>query len=613
MWKKNSIVFSLAIFFALVMGSCQTTDQIPALISPAASSITTEVDGFSPKAETGRASIDFALTIGNPELAEAWKVEIITGKTVIKTFNGTGSNAPSILTWSGKRDSGAMSPEGIYTAVLNIYYSATYTTFTTQSTYFMLDIEAPSGKLAISPLESVISAGTFTVPVTITIEAMSKTAAIESWTLEIFDYDGILARSFSDKWPKKTVIWDGSSTGGSPTLLYQNYKAVVKVRDIYGNTGTFDSAIRVAAKPAAPVIAQPVAVPAGEVAAFITPRTRGFSPNGDAAMDTIVFDLVCGQPKSVKTWKVDIILDGRSIRGYTGTSADLPSNMSWDGKKTDGRVANEGSYTATLAIDFGTAYKPAIAMSTPVILALSPPAGTVSLSESLYSPIESSASIGISIAAVSRVAAMKNWSMRIYDPAWNLFKSFEGEWPNTSVVWDGKGISGDLVESAEDYAVEVKVRDEFGNMALLVSNIPVDILVEETPTGYRILSSRIFFRAYTADYSSVDAVYASRNIERLNQLAEKLRKFPDYAIRIVGHAVMIYWDDPVKGRIEQEQVLLPLSAARAEAMAKAMISRGFDASKIVSQGVGADDQLVPDSDLANRWRNRRDAFFLEKP
>jgi len=150
-------------------------------------------------------------------------------------------------------------------------------------------------------------------------------------------------------------------------------------------------------------------------------------------------------------------------------------------------------------------------------------------------------------------------------------------------------------------------------MALLVSNIPVDILVEETPTGYRILSSRIFFRAYTADYSSVDAVYASRNIERLNQLAEKLRKFPDYTIRIVGHAVMIYWDDPVKGRIEQEQVLLPLSAARAEAMAKAMISRGFDASKIISQGVGADDQLVPDSDLANRWRNRRVAFFLEKP
>ena len=44
-----------------------------------------------------------------------------------------------------------------------------------------------------------------------------------------------------------------------------------------------------------------------------------------------------------------------------------------------------------------------------------------------------------------------------------------------------------------------------------------------------------------------------------------------------------------------------------------MIDRGFDPSVIAAEGVGAADQLVPDSDLVNRWRNRRVAFFLDKP
>ena len=143
--------------------------------------------------------------------------------------------------------------------------------------------------------------------------------------------------------------------------------------------------------------------------------------------------------------------------------------------------------------------------------------------------------------------------MKIYDPAGNLFKTFEGSWPNNEAVWDGKGVSGQMVESAEDYTVTAKVRDEFGNSADLNSIIPVDILVEKTPTGYRILSSRIFFKAFTADYVDVAANLSSQNVLRLDQLAAKLKKFPGYKIRLVGHAVMINWDNKAKGKAEQER------------------------------------------------------------
>ncbi len=185
--------------------------------------------------------------------------------------------------------------------------------------------------------------------------------------------------------------------------------------------------------------------------------------------------------------------------------------------------------------------------------------------------------------------------MKIFDPAGNLFKSFEGKWPNTQAVWDGKGISGDLVDSAEDYAVAATVRDEFGNSAVLKTTIPVDILVEKTPTGYRILSSRIFFKAFTADYVHVAPDLAKQNVVRLDQLATKLKKFPGYKITLVGHAVMINWDNPAEGKEEQKDILIPLSKARADAVKKAMVDRGFDPAMISTEGVGASDQLVPDT------------------
>ena len=202
--------------------------------------------------------------------------------------------------------------------------------------------------------------------------------------------------------------------------------------------------------------------------------------------------------------------------------------------------------------------------------------------------------------------------MEIYDPENHLFQTFEAKWPAKSAVWDGKGLKGDFVLSAEDYPVVVKVRDEFGNVGALASVVPVDILVEKTSTGFRILSSRIFFKPYTADYQDVRPDLAQQNMKRLADMAAKLKKFPDYKIKLVGHAVMIHWDNKRLGDIEQRDVLLPLSKARAEAVKNALVGGGLDSSVFTTEGVGAADPLVLDSNFADHWRNRRVAFFIEK-
>jgi outer membrane protein OmpA-like peptidoglycan-associated protein len=81
---------------------------------------------------------------------------------------------------------------------------------------------------------------------------------------------------------------------------------------------------------------------------------------------------------------------------------------------------------------------------------------------------------------------------------------------------------------------------------------------------------------------------------------------------MIGHAVSIFWDNPAKGRKEQQEVLIPLSKARAEAVKAALVERGLDAGRFSVEGVGASDRLVPDSDYKDRWQNRRVAFFLGK-
>jgi len=75
---------------------------------------------------------------------------------------------------------------------------------------------------------------------------------------------------------------------------------------------------------------------------------------------------------------------------------------------------------------------------------------------------------------------------------------------------------------------------------------------------------------------------------------------------------MIYWNNKTLGDIEQRDVLIPLSQARADAVKKALVDRGLNDGVFTTQGVGASDQLVPDSNLADRWQNRRVAFYLER-
>jgi len=131
------------------------------------------------------------------------------------------------------------------------------------------------------------------------------------------------------------------------------------------------------------------------------------------------------------------------------------------------------------------------------------------------------------------------------------------------------------------------VRDALGNKTVSQATASVDVLVLRDGERLRMVIARILQRS-----------------------AAILTKYPGYKITIEGHAVMVYWYDPAKGRQEQASVLVPLSKARAEAVKKALVDLGVSEARMSTQDLGASRPIVRFSDLDSRWKNRRVEFIL---
>ena len=555
--------------------------------------------GFSPLSESLPKSIDFAPTFGNVDALKSWKISVVqTDVGVQKTWTGDAASLPQTITWDGRTASGIFAPEGSYAAILSIDYGKSFQPVLVRSAAFLLDITPPGANVSVSPAKLAGDRKGGIQPVTFTLYGNSLIAGLKDWTLGVLDTRRKAVASFEGTWPPVAPVWNGSLAGGGKADPTQAYTYVARIRDEFGNVGEARGSL---ATGELPVVQGVVSV---------TPKTEGFSPSMSKVM---VLAVAYGQPDAVTSWKLTIGSAGSGVmKTFNGSAQGLPRTLSWDGKTDQGTLAADGSYTAKLSVSYGRVFAPATVNSSTFLLVTAPPTGSINLSDPLFSPIVGSSTITLTIAASSELAKIDSWTMDIYDPGGNVFRSFAGKWPADTAVWDGKGTGGDLVQSAEDYPVVAKIRDEFGNIGTVNANVPTDILVEKTATGYRILASRIFFKAFTADYKNVPPEIAKQNLARLDALSAKLKKFPDYKIRMMGHAVMINWNKPAAGRAEQQAILIPLSKARAEAMKAALIERGLDASRFTAEGVGASDQMVPDSDYKDRWQNRRVAFFLDR-
>jgi flagellar hook assembly protein FlgD len=571
------------------------------------SAIATRRAGFSPTSTSVKNSLDLLLTFGSKASVKSWQVQVLGVEkgTVkrIRTFSGTGTDIPEYVRWDGKDDSGALVAEGSYYATLAVDYGMAYKPSSVKSGNFSVVTSPPVGSITVDPPSVSPSDLSAKKPVNFTVQAKSAFAQIASWILSVNDASGVSVVVFDGNWPNNKIAWDGKTVEGGTLIPGSRYTVSAKVQDEYGNVGDLAGVLSLEGLNSA---TEPSSIAAG---------SNGFAPTGDGSEAAMEFTLAAGNADTVKSWKVDMINESNIVeKSFAGTAKPAPTALSWDGKTDNGNYAPEGRYTAMLTLDYGVQFAPVAVETKPFILDLTPPTGEISLSTDLFSPDGDGTNDTetITISGSSALARIVGWSMTAYDPGNEPFASWKGAWPAAAVTWDGKDSKGDLVESASDYPIVLKLRDEFGNIGTVKKNLSTDILVFKEGDGYRIRVSSIVFKAFTADYKNVPADRAARNLNTLDLLAAKLAKFPDYKIRLEGHAVMINWDSKAKGEAEQKAVLIPLSRARADAIKAALAERGIAVERLVTDGVGAKDPLVPDSDFANRWKNRRVEFYILK-
>ncbi|WP_455383642.1 OmpA family protein, partial [Salinispira pacifica] len=352
-------------------------------------------------------------------------------------------------------------------------------------------------------------------------------------------------------------------------------------------------------------------------AVFVTAADAGFSPNGDKVRDSETFTMYTNLLDGITGWKLDIERVPESggkaqvVREFTGKSADAQFSLSWNGREgsDDGPVTPDGRYRARFEVTYAKGNLPH-AETPAFVLDTTPPAVDLSIHPKPFSPdndgVDDELHIGISVNDASEIGS---WKLMILDRNDNYFTDFSGRGrPAKELIWDGRSKDGELVISAEDYPYVFSITDVLGNSTVVRGVIPVDILVIREGDQLKVRISSITFTPDSPelilDPSTLRGV---RNNEILTRLAEIFAKYSSYRIRIEGHAVNISGTER-----EQQQELIPLSRARAQAVKDALVARGISADRITVAGLGDENPVVPDSDIQNRWKNRRVEFILIK-
>lgn len=166
--------------------------------------------------------------------------------------------------------------------------------------------------------------------------------------------------------------------------------------------------------------------------------------------------------------------------------------------------------------------------------------------------------------------------------------------------WDGIGDDPKIkVDSAADYRIFFYAKDFAGNETRITQDFTVDILVEKIERNGKVM--------YRIILNSITFAFNSDKLDRnsfaiLDKLVEKLNKFKDYKIKIIG-----YTDS-----IGDYNYNIQLSIRRAKSVYDYLVRKDIDPRRLSYEGRGPNDPIDTNDTEDGRRRNRRVEFYLER-
>jgi len=435
----------------------------------------------------------------------------------------------------------------------------------------------------------------------------------DDWTGRIKNSSGAIVRTWLWKSEAGSFSWVGKDSTGA-IVRDGIYSYEVSATDLAGNmvSATIPS----------------IAVDTTKPKVSLTFSDAVISPNGDGIRDEVAFTFAIDQSEGIESWKF-VFFDeqGAEERSFSGLGSDIPTSLDWDGRDSNGKVA-QGQYIGRLFVTYAKG-NVVQASSEPILVEVSPPIASITTNPAYFSPdgdgVDDNLSFSIKVSAAADIV---DWKLEVFETAVVESKSQNAakperlfiEWngkgePPATIVWDGKSSRGELVESASEYPFKFVARDSLGNSATASGAIAVDVLVIKDDDRLKIKVPSIEFRANYADFGDLSPDIVARNETVVAIIVQILNKFPDYRIKIEGHAnsvsKMLGYS---QAKIQSEEIkeLIPLSTARAAMVRAMLIKNGIDIKRISIEGLGSSQPVVSFLDAENRWKNRRVEFVLIK-
>jgi len=555
--------------------------------------VSTDLSVFSPNADGVKDRVNIQPKLKVTEGVSRYELRILDSREqVLRKVEGR-NRPPQDFAWDGLDSSGRRLPDGEYQAELILDYQKG-DHHEVRTAAFIIDTKAPT--IDLSAEYSLFSPDGDELKDKLPVRQSSSEEVL--WEGEFRNAKAEVVRSYFWKGKATNFQWDGKDENGNK-IPDGSYSYRISSTDQAGNSVSKEL--------------RGLQIDTRVTSVFVTASSDGFSPNRDGFGDTIEFKPYVGLTEGVQSWTLEMVHEQAAVQKTISGTGQIPASITWDGR-SNGTLAREGTYTAVMTVSYFKGNRPK-AKSTPFKLDVSAPQIDLSVSPQPFSPDNDGVDDELFISMkVSDLSVIDEWRLEIVDPVGSAFLTYTGKgMPSERILWDGMSDTGELVQSAEDYTIRVTMRDKHRNSVTVEKLIPVDVLVIREGDKLKIRIASITFPPNSADLMAVtDVEKAARNDKTLQRLFEIFKKYSAYQIRIEGHAnITRYWSEAEANK-ENEEELIPLSLARAEAVKQALIKLGLDGNRISVVGLGGSNPIVPFNDEENRWKNRRVEFILIK-